>query len=264
MQAITSLLTGGTLLMALAAAGGAEPEQWDKPSERLRLYNECRPMLLRVEGQFKDDQLSLLDRGQLSDSFRSLVETMETKLRAFLTDVDLYTDSPEESGALLHVRVLDVAGGTLVMIDYYKPVTDDFGNRSYAATWREAFFDSDDSDPSLLAERFDKLTAMFVAQYTWLTAGSATGCGSSPKRVKLCQDWEADRHDGTNASSLASRSRTRFLFLRMPLQVSSAFSIEARSVTSAYRRRLPAPGHPQPCGRTVRSFWLRACSMQVA
>ena len=28
---VASLLRGGTLFMALAAAGGAEPEQWDNP-----------------------------------------------------------------------------------------------------------------------------------------------------------------------------------------------------------------------------------------
>ena len=144
-------------------------------------------MLLHVEANLRNlrDELSVLDgldgqfvreQKQLSDSvrerraaFRSLVKTMETKLRAFLTEVDLYTDSVEESGTTaLVMNVSEVTGGTVLMLEFYKPVTDDFGNRSVAATWKGEWFISDDySDPSNLARTLDLQTAGFAAKY-WL------------------------------------------------------------------------------------------------
>lgn len=127
------------LPLCLVSAGFAQ-EDAKKDLERRQLYNECRPMGLEVTGEVWDPSLTDSGKAYLSKAFNSLVEATERAARQRLIDEGIYTESWKEAGmSLLSIHVVELSGNLLYEIAYFKPVTDDFGNRFPAPSYQRSY-----------------------------------------------------------------------------------------------------------------------------
>ena len=92
------------------------------PGARFALFNRCRPMRLEVDVADLDNKEE-----------QGLRQDVRIAAKNQLLSAKLYNENKPR--AKLSVRVSIVGGLTTVDVQYYKTVTDEFGNKGAAVTW---------------------------------------------------------------------------------------------------------------------------------
>lgn len=115
------------LLLAtlLVPAAAAQDDKVERQVERFNLYNACRPMLLVIEGLHEE-------ASRISLTTEKLQMAAESRLRA----ARLYTEDRDKAdGAFLYVQASVNKTAFNLSVEYYKVVTDAFGQVGTGATW---------------------------------------------------------------------------------------------------------------------------------
>lgn len=156
------------LLLLAPAAGGQDTK---RKIERFELFNSCRPVYLSIESLDSD-------AADIGLTVEAVQAAAESRLRA----ARLYTDSLEEiawtDGSLLSVTVSTGTSAFSVSVEYYKAVTDSFGEDGIAVTWSTASHGTHGGSANFIMSSLSQHLDKFLAAYLRVNE-AACGSGST-------------------------------------------------------------------------------------
>ena len=154
LSAMLNPLTAFTLAALTMLTASATGQDISSSLERFKLFNACRPMQLAIE---VDDDA---EASGLTES--ALQVTPESRLRA----ARLYTENYIKADfSFLYVNLNVVGQAFSISVEYWKSVTDAFGERSEAMTWSTRGTGTYGSDAGFIVSGISQYLDKFLAAY---------------------------------------------------------------------------------------------------
>lgn len=152
-----SFIFVGALLVWCAVAGAMPKGVEDENSariDRFKLWNECAPIRLVVEG---------VDRNEIAMGLTE--EVIITTVRSRLRAARLYTGEEQVSEPYLYVNINTVKSAFSISFSFEKVLFDPISRQTnYATTWREGADGRGDAG-YILSAGVSRLTDTFIDEY---------------------------------------------------------------------------------------------------